>query len=448
MTDTVPFFVADRPMSLRLLKGLPLQDYPGARIGIMAHANTTLNFQKAFADYPCEDTSFCDAIGGPCKYTNNIEQCPLRKYILSHTIKMCDSGIFTREGAKLSYEELFKAYERMGVEYGIMIDVYQDASGTLQSAKEALRVYKPYKNKFRLIAVAQGNTEEEYFECYRSLKKLGFSHIALGGLIRRIDNSVRYTKVGDEAFMYRVLDKFREGYPEDWLFALGALHPKRIEEFRSRNVWGDYKGWILKYEKKNATLDKAFSTLTAKHLKHLKILSPDHLVKSLQANISKRQNLIQKQTKLTKRLHQGKRSLRISLHSLYKDLLIKAPQSASKIKGIINYGLLSKSATNKVEGCLKLLRRVRNRADREILANIESNHKTKAELILLERKTNRVNHKLATIIADLLEGSNSLPLGTRRFCKTILNLISKSERSHRFEQVRKRIGRTILAAMR
>ena len=50
----IPFFVADRPMSLRLLKGLPLQSYPGVRIGIMAHANTTLNFQHTFRRYPCD----------------------------------------------------------------------------------------------------------------------------------------------------------------------------------------------------------------------------------------------------------------------------------------------------------------------------------------------------------------------------------------------------------
>ena len=39
--SSIPFFVADRPMSLRLLKSLPLQNYPNVRIGIMAHANSS-----------------------------------------------------------------------------------------------------------------------------------------------------------------------------------------------------------------------------------------------------------------------------------------------------------------------------------------------------------------------------------------------------------------------
>ena len=107
----IPFFVADRPMSLRLLKGLPLQNYPGVSIGIMTHANTSLNFQRTLSQYPCNDFDFCDAIGGPCKYKDNMNECPVREYILSHTIKMCDSGIFTREGAKLSYKELFDTYK-------------------------------------------------------------------------------------------------------------------------------------------------------------------------------------------------------------------------------------------------------------------------------------------------------------------------------------------------
>ncbi len=104
-------------MSLRIIKGLPLQQYPDAKIGIMAHANTSQNFQEALQKYPCEDLNYCDAVSGPCQFPDNICACPFRDHILSHTIKMCDSGIFTKEGATLSYQQLFEAYEGMDVEY-------------------------------------------------------------------------------------------------------------------------------------------------------------------------------------------------------------------------------------------------------------------------------------------------------------------------------------------
>lgn len=165
----IPFFVADRPMSLCIIKGLHLHDYPDVRIGIMAHANTSKNFQKALQQYPCENFEYCDAVRGPCQYQDNISHCPFREQILNQTIKMCDSGIFTREGATLSYEELFEAYQG-GVQYGIMIDVYQESQATLTSAKEALKIYKLDNYSFHLVAVAQGTSIEEYLGCYAGLK--------------------------------------------------------------------------------------------------------------------------------------------------------------------------------------------------------------------------------------------------------------------------------------
>ncbi len=188
----IPFFVADRPMSLRIIKGLPLMDYPNASVGIMAHANTSTNFQWALRKYPCENFDYCDAVGGPCKYQDNFEACPERRYILKHTVKMCDSGIFTREGATLTYRELFDAYVRMGVEYGIMIDVFRDKDATLDSAAKALELYHRYKDEFNLVVVSQGESIDEYRECYDSLKKMGFKYIAIGGILRRVEGTVRF----------------------------------------------------------------------------------------------------------------------------------------------------------------------------------------------------------------------------------------------------------------
>jgi hypothetical protein len=41
----IPFFVADRPASLHILRGVMLK-YPRIKVGIMTHAFTTQNFSK------------------------------------------------------------------------------------------------------------------------------------------------------------------------------------------------------------------------------------------------------------------------------------------------------------------------------------------------------------------------------------------------------------------
>ena len=46
----IPFFVADCPMSLNLLKFCEI-DKQNSKIGLMGHANTTQNFQKLFKDF-------------------------------------------------------------------------------------------------------------------------------------------------------------------------------------------------------------------------------------------------------------------------------------------------------------------------------------------------------------------------------------------------------------
>ena len=248
MTNFIPFFVVDRPGGLDILAGLGLEDYPGVRIGIMAHANTTARFRAMLRAYPCHRPQACPVIGGrPCPYGSQREACPHRAYILRHTVKMGDSGVFTREGGRLTYEELFRRYEEMGVRYGVILDVLRDAPGTVESAWEGLWVYRAGRYPFHLVGVAQGRTVDEYLWSYESLRAMGYTHIAVGGLLRKVENSARYTRVAEDAFMETVLTRLREGYPEDWLFALGCLHPKRLPLFRRLNVWADSKGWLFRY---------------------------------------------------------------------------------------------------------------------------------------------------------------------------------------------------------
>ncbi len=80
---------------------------------------------------------------------------------------------------------------------------------------------------------------------------MGFKYIAVGGLLKKLENTARYTRVRDESFLFNVLKTIRDKYPDDWLFVLGCYHPKRHEMFNELNVFGgDYKGWIFNYEKK------------------------------------------------------------------------------------------------------------------------------------------------------------------------------------------------------
>lgn len=246
----IPFFVADRPVSLRILKCSGIEKY-NAKMGIMAHANTSKNFQYLFNIYPCSDE--CE-ISSECEFPYRI--CDKGLEIKNRTIKMCDSGVWTKNGCMLSYYELFERYNNMGVNYGVIIDVLKDKEKTLESAKEAIMQYEKNKYNFKLVGVAQGVTLEDYLECYEVLMDLGYNYIAVGGLLKKNENTVRYVRVRDKGFMLKVLSSIREKYPSDWLFALGCYHPKRHDDFKKMKLFGsDYKGWIFNYTKNNS-LDK------------------------------------------------------------------------------------------------------------------------------------------------------------------------------------------------
>lgn len=448
MNQIVPFFVADRPMSLRLLKSLPLQDYVGVSIGIMAHANTTLNFQHAYRQYPCENFEYCDAVGGPCQHKDDIFQCPVREYILGHTVKMCDSGIFTREGATLSYQQLFEAYVRMGVEYGIMIDVFLDPQATLESAKEALRVYEPFKECFKLVGVAQGTTIEEYIQSYEDLKASGFSYIAIGGLLRKLEKTARYAQVRSEEFMFTVLETLRARYPDDWLFVLGSFHPSRLENLQELNTWGDYKGWIFQYKKRNEALNAHLEVFASNHLQHVENVDSQkmsQLVARLQEKVSQRKDTIVEQKKLSKQLVESRRTLKAALTSLYEITKIKAPEVAARLRRLTTRGLLADSEEKLVLEILQGLATYESHEVQSVRENIHKNRELKAQIERIEARLNTMNISFAKDVAKLRAGEITLTEDTVEICAKIASLIESSERTFRFEQVRERIAQDILS---
>jgi hypothetical protein len=260
---TVPVFVADRINHLQMLAGLPL---PLATIGIMANAQASVQFRQRYRAYPCLDASYCEAIGAPCPCWQEQESCAVRRSILAHTIKMCDSGAFKRGGTQMGYEQLYRLYCEMGAAFGIMIDRLGDRQATLASAEQALLAYEPFRGQFVLVGVAQGSTIEEYLRCYLELKQMGFARVAVGGLLQKIPGSARYTQVRDEDFMFSVLQALRTEYPKDWLMALGTFHPRRLARLRGLGVWADSKGWLFQYEGRQQTL----TVLLDRLLEHLR----------------------------------------------------------------------------------------------------------------------------------------------------------------------------------
>lgn len=443
MNSMIPFFVADRPMSLRLLKGLPLRDYPGTRIGIMAHANTTEEFQRALRDYPCDDPDYCDAIGGTCIHRDNPTNCSLRAQILRQTVKMCDSGIFTKEGATLGYRELFQAYDRMNVEYGVMIDVFGDAEQTIQSAREALKVYRKDEHRFHLVGVAQGQNKNEYLACYERLQELGMKHVAVGGLLRKRVDTVRLATVSDEGSLFDVLAAIRTRHPQDWLFALGCFHPTRLRKLADIGVWADYKGWIFQYKKRNASLDTVLSKLGSNHLEHLKNEHAQRLKERLQNAIKKREVQSCSLRKLNEELVAGRRHVRHALRDFKPtaEALLDSEQF-DRYQRLMTHSLMDNAELRLL---VDLVRRATTPSDarNSLMKHIERNRNITDKIRAAESRLEKANAIVAKQVKLLLKTAGDSE-GLADIAKSVLEILARSEREHRFAQVRDLIAGQVL----
>ena len=249
MPDSLkPYFVADRPMSLRMLSGLNFQNYP-VKLGIMTHAKISSNLRRMFQNSPCIDLSYCGVVDGGCPVDGELEKCAKGQVVLEAFDIICDSGVFQKEGVDLDYDELFSRYEEIGASKGIIKDVIGDPSATLRQARIAMEAFLDGNYSFELVAVAHGSSPDEYLSSYRELKNLGYKHVAVGGLLREIQTRRNQRVKMDE--VSKIVIAIREHYPEDWLLTLGIYHPSRHQELSDLGVdAADYSGWIYQYSKR------------------------------------------------------------------------------------------------------------------------------------------------------------------------------------------------------
>jgi len=254
----IPFFVVDRPMSLNIIKTF-FAKHQGVPFGLMTHALVSPRFRQLYADFPC-DKSGCwlRRDHGQC---HRSEPCAKALQLRSSVVKAVDSGIFASK-PRPAYPDLFRIYQEMGANFGVMIDALGDASWTYDSAVEAVSIYQREDRTFDLILVAQGKSVDEYVKSSAQLAELGVGKLAIGGLLNRNDRTVRYASAGSMRRMEAVLSAVRVALPEKWLFILGCYHPQRHELFEKYNVYGsDYKGWIFNYKHRLEKLAQVHSEL-------------------------------------------------------------------------------------------------------------------------------------------------------------------------------------------
>jgi len=245
----IPHFVADRPMSLRILSGLDFKRHP-VNVGLMVQACTSQNFRNIVSKFPCGDLNYCGVIDGPCPYNGEIKKCLKGLALKKHFTTIADSGVFTKDGSSLNYPSLFQRYQEMQVKRGIILDVLGNKKRTIESAQIGWEYYDEFEYDFKLVGVVQGKNIKEYMKCYENLLNIGYEEIAIGGLLTKRENTARYASSNRDEIS-RIVKKIKSEWPDKRCFTLGVYNPKRHEFLKEIGVdAADYKGWIFQYKKK------------------------------------------------------------------------------------------------------------------------------------------------------------------------------------------------------
>lgn len=164
-------------------------------------------------------------------------------------VKIGDSGIF--HGDSVDCHEIFSIYEELHVGYGIINDSLNDSHETNLNAYKSKIVYERNGYGFRLVGVAQGKNIDDYISSYHYQREIGYENIAFGGLLAGPKHKRRI----DDKKLSLAVEKVRKEYGEnEWLFALGAYGPARIDFLKGHKIWADSKRWLFQYKRKKDTV--------------------------------------------------------------------------------------------------------------------------------------------------------------------------------------------------
>jgi hypothetical protein len=165
---------------------------------------------------------------------------------------MGDCGAFTyvrEEKPPYSPEDVLEFYAECDFDYGISVDHvildYQSEPAdvvrplrppnpewakrqklTLEYAGEFLRLHRVRQPRFQPLGVAQGWSPRSYAHAVEVLQKIGYSHIALGGMVP--------LKTPEILSCLRAISDVT--YPETHFHLLGVTRTKRVLEFRKYGV--------------------------------------------------------------------------------------------------------------------------------------------------------------------------------------------------------------------
>jgi hypothetical protein len=118
---------------------------------------------------------------------------------------MGDCGAYTYRNCQVppyTTSEILDYYETLGFTYGVSIDhlIFSSFSPeeqlrrwnlTLRNAREFLQQHRAGGYTFTPVGIAQGTSPERYAEAVHQLVAMGYDHLALGGLARSGDRTIR-----------------------------------------------------------------------------------------------------------------------------------------------------------------------------------------------------------------------------------------------------------------
>ena len=146
----------------------------------------------------------------------------------------------------ISSEEAASLYSQFGFNFGASVDHIPIPSITSTSeekqermdlteknAEQFLKICKKNKYKFAPVGSIQGVTCDDYVYYARKYIKMGYKHIALGGLVRRKDSEI----LRIVAAVRETLQKHTRGFKDNiWIHLFGILRPDLQHSFQNLGV--------------------------------------------------------------------------------------------------------------------------------------------------------------------------------------------------------------------